>query len=176
MRTLTISSHIETASAGGQILALLEQIRKDVTTFLPGGISAYSKHASKCTAIAARPDVAAAQIEVASGPKNSANIPLPELSTSAMLALFAISDALLPYASTSLGVSGIIVSNNAPSLRAVICVEPDSAMSRRRVVRAEPTPPNSSGASICWYESLDYYMIQSTDLDKREIKIEVCKR
>jgi hypothetical protein len=107
-----------------------------------------SIHPKRCTAIAALPDVAAAQILVVSAPIWLANMP-PKSSLFRGLIEGSedISDTLVPYALKSSSVAGRYPSNKAPSLGAVLCSGPSSASTFLLFDIVAPNPMNSKGTS-----------------------------
>jgi len=124
----TISTHIATASGPGHVRA--------------------NMHASKWALIAEEPEVAAAHREVASAPVCCRKIPSFPPAGELAAGDFDISEARQPYALIKSGVEGMICSNRAPSLRAVWCGSPSSAMIRRCSESELPSPVNSTGGWI----------------------------
>ena len=93
--------------------------------------------------MAAAPDVAADQIEVPSIPTWLAKNPSATLPFGLACGTADISETLWPYDLMRAGVDGIIPSKRAPSLRAVLCSEPSSAVRRLSVDSVLPKLRNS---------------------------------
>jgi len=124
-----ISTQTEVASGPSHILASIQ--------------------ASKWTAIALLPYVAAAHKLVASAPTRLAKKLYAARDSASMEEAWEISKTRYPYTLMSFGVVGSDFSKIVPNFRAVLCAPPFSALFLRKVVSASPTPSNSfSGATF----------------------------
>lgn len=93
--------------------------------------------------MAAAPEVAADQMEVPSIPTWFAKKPSAMLPFGLTCGEADISETLLPYDLMRAGVDGMIPSKRAPSLRAVRCSDPSSAVFRLFVDSVLPRLRNS---------------------------------